>query len=715
MKISYILEKNNKNSPRQFFKNIVLLTILLISIIPNQSRAEDESIFRGFFDGVRRAFNPKIAELERLIKEKKFDDSVLYLMQISDGLSKEDRKRYSDLIRPYVAAQFDDKRKFVEALKVDPTLDGLIKIGNGLLDFSKDWLDFEKKLIFFGFDNIYLKNKHNELAIQWRSAANQLLMQKLNNYSGEILKFDQQHRQFSDLLGEGEIADACVSIIKASSNVRNGILDRCQGFLKSNYFDLVRSAAVMREVELSSNSLSPFEKLQRLDEINKFWSLSEIDWRNFIEPSMPQVILISKEQLPNRLHESQDNAVFVFIDNTETSQNIRREKHASAFISGQQVVPNPEYLQLQRQYEQINLEYQNCNANYRIQSLYNRNAINLCPLMMTGLTNVQNALAATSPTVTKTLSTDYQYDVDSVTITVSRETSILAYSSKNKGYMIASSKDAATKIFTFAKNIHPTDEIIGKNSFSSDDDVNDFINSNISIPGNEIVTLILKKSTRVAKDELLAHLKAEAVKSTETTQQSSPGTIESPYSLSLDNMLSQSIVVVNGRNSLGSGFYVRSKYILTNEHVVGGESVVDIEFRDSKKISGVVIATDSILDLALIAVPTSGSPLSFSKIQPKPGDEAFALGHPRGLKFSLARGIVSAIRNLKVGAGNAMTAAYIQTDVAINSGNSGGPLVSAGKVIGINTFKIADKNSEGLGFALSVKPINAWLDKHLPK
>ena len=88
---------------------------------------------------------------------------------------------------------------------------------------------------------------------------------------------------------------------------------------------------------------------------------------------------------------------------------------------------------------------------------------------------------------------------------------------------------------------------------------------------------------------------------------------------------------------------------------------------------------------------------------------------PQGLKFSLTRGVISAIRTIKLGPGGANSATYLQSDVAINPGNSGGPLISGGKVVGINTFKIGGKNTEGLGVALSASVATSWLEKNLPK
>ena len=117
----------------------------------------------------------------------------------------------------------------------------------------------------------------------------------------------------------------------------------------------------------------------------------------------------------------------------------------------------------------------------------------------------------------------------------------------------------------------------------------------------------------------------------------------------------------------------------------------------------------------MITVPLAGKLIEVSKRKPEASQGVLALGHPRGLKFSLTKGVVSAVRSIKVGPGSSVHAMFVQTDVAINQGNSGGPLVVNNQVAGINTFKIGGGGAEGLGFALSPLEIRSWLSRHLPK
>ncbi|MDR1962738.1 MAG: trypsin-like peptidase domain-containing protein [Planctomycetaceae bacterium] len=152
----------------------------------------------------------------------------------------------------------------------------------------------------------------------------------------------------------------------------------------------------------------------------------------------------------------------------------------------------------------------------------------------------------------------------------------------------------------------------------------------------------------------------------------------------------------------GTGIAVarKQKYVLvlTNRHVVEGGIKYDICTNDHKKYNGTVVVfpKKKEIDLALLVIQDDGNnvvpslPLgSYSSVTQ--GSEVVALGHPEGLEFSVTRGIVSALRG----------GLYIQTDAAINHGNSGGPLITrTGHVVGINTFILRNKHAEGLGFAI---------------
>ena len=132
---------------------------------------------------------------------------------------------------------------------------------------------------------------------------------------------------------------------------------------------------------------------------------------------------------------------------------------------------------------------------------------------------------------------------------------------------------------------------------------------------------------------------------------------------------------------------------------------VRVVVNDSTAYQGTVLGSDPVRDLAVVSICCgSFHSLSFGDVsQLKPGDAVFALGYPRGLlgAATLTDGIVSAIRY-----SSNHQSDVIQTNAAINFGNSGGPMLSvAGEILGIITFKFADIGDEGLGFAVSSKTV----------
>lgn len=161
----------------------------------------------------------------------------------------------------------------------------------------------------------------------------------------------------------------------------------------------------------------------------------------------------------------------------------------------------------------------------------------------------------------------------------------------------------------------------------------------------------------------------------------------------------------------GSGIIFKKNkntyYILTNNHVIDGASSVSIQVAGDKTYDGAIVGADENTDLAVVKI-TSTDELTVAKLGDSSavevGERAIAIGNPLGMEFfgSVTQGIVSAT-NRSVKMSNNFTMNYIQTDAAINGGNSGGALVNAyGEVIGVNTAKISDSSVEGMGFAIPI-------------
>ena len=175
-------------------------------------------------------------------------------------------------------------------------------------------------------------------------------------------------------------------------------------------------------------------------------------------------------------------------------------------------------------------------------------------------------------------------------------------------------------------------------------------------------------------------------------------------------------------SATGSGIIISDDgYILTNNHVVSSseaEAYYQVSeatkitvtlFNDDTQYDAKIVGTDEETDLAVIKIDATGlTKAEFADSDSiKVGEFAMAVGSPLGLQSTITCGVVSAV-NREVTDTDGKTYTLIQTDAAINAGNSGGALVnSEGKVIGVNTLKLTGSDVEGMGFAI---PINSTTD-----
>jgi putative serine protease PepD len=157
----------------------------------------------------------------------------------------------------------------------------------------------------------------------------------------------------------------------------------------------------------------------------------------------------------------------------------------------------------------------------------------------------------------------------------------------------------------------------------------------------------------------------------------------------------------------GSGWvYDSDGHIVTNDHVVDGATSIKVRFWDGKTYSATVVGVDKSTDLAVIKVDAPSSelhPLAVGdSTQLQVGDGVVAIGSPFGLEETVTSGIVSALHRAIEGQTNFTINDSIQTDAAINHGNSGGPLLNTqGQVVGVNAqIKSDSGGNEGVGFSI---------------
>ena len=174
---------------------------------------------------------------------------------------------------------------------------------------------------------------------------------------------------------------------------------------------------------------------------------------------------------------------------------------------------------------------------------------------------------------------------------------------------------------------------------------------------------------------------------------------------------------------LGSGVIVRKTgntfYVLTNNHVAGTATKISIKLNDGREFEGKLVGADSRIDVALVSFESKDSTIPVATLgdsdKVQPGDICLAFGAPLGYSQSVTQGIVSAVGRSE--SSMSSISDYIQTDAAINQGNSGGPLVNIyGEVIGINTWIASSSGgSVGLGFAIPINNLKSAIDSFIKK
>ena len=238
-----------------------------------------------------------------------------------------------------------------------------------------------------------------------------------------------------------------------------------------------------------------------------------------------------------------------------------------------------------------------------------------------------------------------------------------------------------------------------------------------SVQTNDSADISQASIPSMGEQSLQLQLK-QSPESVENIPQTGGLSLQQIYTKAIDAVVSISCTGSSG-SSTGTGVVLSADgYIVTNSHVVAAADNISVLLQDGRTLPAQLIGADTASDLAVLYISASGLiPAEFGDSSAlRVGDCVVAIGDPLGitLRGTMTDGIVSAINRDITTGGRTMT--LIQTNAALNSGNSGGPLLNCyGQVIGINTMKIGDfmnnTGVEGLGFAIPSTTVKEIVDQ----
>ncbi len=440
----------------------------------------------------------------------------------------------------------------------------------------------------------------------------------------------------------------------------------------------------------------------------------QIEFPVVIEIDLP--FKTTKTSIDEALGTGKSQFDYVIALDVNTSSSLhrvqKRDQKPSQFLAGQKDVPNPAYDQARM-------------AVFQAQSAASANDASYCngagciAKAIAGIAHAANVaekrkiFESTAMLLKEPVYADYQFSVSDVDVTKVVSANYYVFDHYAERYFNSSFDVNEKKSFRLVYNLNEKDRNYYSHirDFDNEDAIKKFDKASVTIKLSDVVEQFSKRSDEAKRVQSLATIREEMLRDKNVALAKYREKSENRSATSGNDQRFESVVVVmNPKGFLGAGFYVAPDLVLTNYHVIEGVQFVEMKLRSGLETFGKVVKSDVRLDLALLRVQARGAPVSFHNGPIQLGSTVEAIGHPKGLDFTITRGVVSAIRSrpsiFNMGGKEVL---FVQTDTAINPGNSGGPLFLGDKVVGVNDNKMAGKGIEGIGFSIHHSEVQEFL------
>ncbi len=391
----------------------------------------------------------------------------------------------------------------------------------------------------------------------------------------------------------------------------------------------------------------------------------------------------------------------------------KRDEKASQFLSGHRDVHNPAYEPARMAVYQAQSAVSSNDAQYC--KGYGCLAKSISGIALAIALNESNTVFAQTPmTLTEPVYQNYQFSVSDVAVRKAVTANYYVINAKNRNYFKSIFDIGEEKQFRLAYNLNEKDKNLDTHlkAYDKEDVIECFDAAPVTIRLSDVLAQLAAKGSESRPFESLAALREEMLLDknkalVQHRQREQNQTATTQEDLRFDNV----VVVLNPKGSIGTGFFVEPDLVLTNYHVVEGTQFVEMKLRNGLETFGKVVKSDVRLDLALIRTQSRGRPVTFHSGAITLGSTVEAIGHPKGLEFSITRGVVSALRKrpslFGVGGKEIL---FVQTDTPLNPGNSGGPLFLNNKVVAVNNNKFSAKDIEGIAFSIHYTEVQDFIN-----
>jgi serine protease Do len=428
---------------------------------------------------------------------------------------------------------------------------------------------------------------------------------------------------------------------------------------------------------------------------------------------------IGKSEITEIFSDNSDSDYIVVFDVALANVNRRiqkRNKEKSILLAGHNTVQNPNFMARQMDVQNAQTSVQSANSQYCSPGAYSwgctlGKAISVGMAQET-LRERQQLLLSTPQTLKEPIHEEYEYSTSDMDVKKNLTAHFYVVNVNNKTYYKDTFDISENKSFTISYDVNSKD--INKSTlaskYDSEEDISSYEDKAINVDVSMLLTHYLKNLGDEVKlkseDELRMTMMYDK-------NQALTAYKERTYDARAlnDSRFDHVVVIYNPTGAMGSGFYVTPDLVLTNYHVIEGAKYAEMKLYNGHETFGKVVKSDVRLDLALVKVQEKGKPVQFyDKNTLDLGSTTEAIGHPKGLEFTITRGVISAVRKrTSVFDTGGKKVLFVQTDTPINPGNSGGPLFLGDKVIGVNDNKLVGMDTEGISFSIHHSEVEKFL------
>jgi hypothetical protein len=695
-------------------------------------------------------FNPVQSDFHAAVQEKRFADALKLYDENAEDI-KANKDLAADLSAtlqfaredgsPAVQKAIDDLGKLRSASSYKTNLETYIDSINGVQAAIQEYLARSKVLSDFQDSDPLLTGANAEKT----SALEQLRRDLPTVYAGFPFEKSPFSLVYREPVDEARLFQSAWPTLQ--TRIANERESDAQALLRNTAAVWQPVPALRNEVtsatwqRLSSKAADPLQKIKMLRQVKAF-GIEPSDVRDrpkiivYDASKNPEAPIVFKSledgklSSPEGMQATAGPSVVVLITQSTSSRKIVDKREvSSSFVSGSRQVPNPEYEVARLNCQRAQADYANQQARNTVAPARGWGAV--LQGLGEGLAGVSaneicSRFAATPPYNDIDVNSPYTYTVTDVQVNKLARGRILAIDPSTDSIDAYPLQVEDTRKVSVQYGKKESDSR-GGGDVIADADLEKLASAPLQIDPDalleaasgtpehhsrsEIVVLLQPSSPSANPNATFGRAAEMRAVSTESAQRVAYASrAQSAGDSVVDPRMESVVVVFNPRGFMGAGFYVEPRSILTNYHVVEGASTVELRNHRGEIFTGRVIKKDIGNDLALINVDEQGPPAEFASTIVRQGEAVEAIGHPQGFFFSISRGVVSAIRQLKgalaPGGGKTLV---IQTDTPINPGNSGGPLYLHGKVIGVNTMKF--KGGEGIGFAVHYSEVLKFLSE----